>query len=1094
MKRVLFLLTYICLGIGMATAQVSKVTGKVYSEADGEPVIGASVLVEGTSLGASTDIEGNFTIENVPASATTLRVSYVGMTTQEVHIVKGKAMKIVLVEDAKILDEAIVIAYGTAKKSAFTGSASVIKSDKIEQRQVSNVTNALSGTMAGVQTLSANGQPGSSATVRIRGIGSLYAVNTPLYVVDGIPFDGDISSINTADIENMSVLKDAAAAALYGARGANGVIMITTKKGNNRDARVSFDARWGINQRQIKDYDVITSTNQYMETLYRSFYHNGIQSLNYTPEQAHAYANANLFPAIGYQIYTLNGAEGLIGPDGKVDPRATLGYSDGRNYYTPDNWEKGTIDEQMRQEYNVSVSGGSDRLNYYFSAGYLEDGGVIENSGFERISSRLNVDYQAKKWLKIGTNISYSNVKNRYPGEQTNASSSMNAFLLTNKIAPVYPMYIRDAEGNIVKDAQNGRPVYDYGDGKYSGGVRNWMSMSNPMSDLLYNTQEYLMDIFSGKWFAEITPIKGLKLTASLGAHIDNTRYHDVGNNKYGQSASYGGSITQQHDRTFSLNQQYLANYEFSLGKNNFEALLGYEAYDLRGENSWASGQNFYKEGDWTVNNTIDQKRGGGSAYEYSTRGILSRINWNYDEKYFLSGSYRRDASSRFHPDNRWGNFFSASAAWVISKEDFMKKFTWLDMLKLKVSFGQQGNDKLGTSSVYYYAYQDQYTVTGADGVFSDGLLAYKGNKDLTWEKSNAFNIGFDFSVLRGKLSGTVEYFSRKTSDMLYNKPVANSNGYGTIPVNIGAMTNSGLEIELNANIFERRNFKWSVFANATFLKNKINELDPSLNGEHISGSSILREGDSMYQNYLVKYAGVDPNTGLALYHTKTPADEYLQREMQMTSDAFADWKENKKDEYNAAVEAYKENPERFVTSDWNHAYANGREATGDLLPKVYGGFGTSIEFHGFDFGISFAYQYGGKLWDYTYQELMHNGGDSDAGQNWHKDIANAWTPENPNTDVPRLNTTDEFTNSSSDRWLISSNYLSINNITLGYTLPKSWTRKLGLTSVRVYGAADNVAVFSARKGLDPRQGYTAADNTMYSALRTISGGIKVTF
>ena len=271
------------------------------------------------------------------------------------------------------------------------------------------------------------------------------------------------------------------------------------------------------------------------------------------------------------------------------------------------------------------------------------------------------------------------------------------------------------------------------------------------------------MDIINGKWYAEITPIKDLKITASLGAHIDNTRYHDVGNGKYGQSASYGGSASQQHMHTFAFNQQYLANYTKSFGANNFDLMLGYEAYELNLENTWAIGYNFYKEGDYTIDNTIDQKRGGGDADEYATRGFFGRLNYNYNEKYYASVSYRRDASSRFHPDNRWGDFYSASAAWVISKEDFMKDLTWIDILKLKASYGEQGNDNLGN----YYLYLDQYKVTGADGVFADGNLTFKGNPDITWEKSRSFNIGADFSFFKGKLDGTVEYFSRETSDML---------------------------------------------------------------------------------------------------------------------------------------------------------------------------------------------------------------------------------------------------------------------------------------------------------------------------------------
>ena len=1061
-------MTFICMGIGMATAQTSKISGKVYSEADGEPVFGASVFVVGTAgVGASTDMDGNFTIENVPASATTLRVSYVGMSTQEVHILRDKPMKIVLVEDGVSLDEVMVVAYGTAKKSAFTGSASVVKAENIEKRQVSNIGNALTGAIAGVQITSSNGQPGASPKIRIRGTGSINAVDDPLYVVDGMPFDGDISSINPADIENMSVLKDAAAAALYGARGANGVILVTTKRGTTGPARVSFDAKWGSNDRQIGKYDVMESANQYMETLYRAKYNAALYSLNYTPANAHAYANSELFPALGYQMYSLNGAPGLIGLDGKVDPRATLGYSDGANYYTPDDWTAGMIQNQMRQEYNLSVSGAADKFNYFFSVGYLEDGGIVENSGFNRLSTRLNVEYQAKKWLKVGASLAYTNSDSRYPGEQTNTSSSANAFYMANEIAPVYPMYIRDAEGKIKTDAATGRPVYDYGDGKYSAGTRNWMSMSNPMSDLLYNTEEYKMDIFNGKWFAEIAPVKGLKLTASFGTHIDNTRYHNIGNASYGQSASYGGTAYQSQDRVFSFNQQYLANYNVAFGDNHFDLTAGYEAYNYNSENVYASGQNLYKPGDFTINNTIDQKRGGGSYGEYATRGFFGRLNYDYAEKYFVSASYRRDASSRFHPDKRWGNFWSASAAWVISKEDFMKDATWVDILKIKASYGQQGNDNIGN----LYAYLDQYTVTGADGVFSDGTLAYKGNPDLTWEKSNAYNAGVDFSLFKGKLSGTIEYFGRQTADMLDYKRVAMSNGYTSIPVNVGSMTNSGVEIELNSTPISVRNFQWDIFANATFQKNTINELAPEYNGEYISGTTIYREGESLFQYYLPRYAGVDPNTGLALYYAKTEAPE------DATDEEKAAWV-----------------GEEYVTSDYSLASKTGREATGDIAPDVYGGFGTSLSFFGFDFSIQFAYQLGGKLYDNTYAAMMHGGMASEIGKNWHNDIANAWTPENRFTDVPRLNSSDKYANSLSDRWLVSSDYLSLNNITLGYTLPKNWVRAIGLNSVRIYGAADNVALFAARKGMDPRKGIMSTTTSTYGTLRTISGGIKVTF
>ena len=991
-------------------------------------------------------------LANVPSSAKTIVISYIGMQTVEVAIKEN--IKVYMKSDSEMLDEVMVVAYGTAKKSAFTGSASVVKGEELEKRQVSNLTNALSGTVSGVQTTSSNGQPGTSATVRIRGIGSMYASNTPLYVVDGMPFEGDISSINTQDIESMTVLKDAAAAALYGARGANGVILVTTKKGKTGEATITAEARWGVNSRMIKNYDVLERPDTYMENLYTALYNGYYYNSGYTAEKAHQTANSNLVSSLGYQIYTVPTDQYLVGRNGRLNPNATLGYNDGDFYYTPDNWADNSFSNEMRQEYNISARGGTEKMNYYISAGYLTDNGVIANSGFDRISTRLNVDYQLKEWLKVGSNVGYTNSTSRYPGEQTNSSSSMNAFYIANMIAPIYPMFVRDATGTIMRDANTGRPVYDYGSKAHSTNFsRNFMSISNPASDLAYNKTEYLMDILDAKWFANVDIFDGLTFKATLGLHIDNTRYHDVGNKYYGQSASYGGSVTQDVTRSYVLEQQYLLNYKKEFGKHNIDALVGYESMEYNAENVWANGYNMYNDKNWTVGNVIDKINGSGSFSEIARIGLLSRVSYDFDTKYYVSASYRRDASSRFHPDNRWGDFFSFSAAWDIAKEGFMSDAEWVNMLKVKASYGEQGNDGIGNN----YAYVDQYQVTGAEGVFADGTLTYKGNKDITWETSKAFNAGVDFSLFQGKLGGTVEYFSRQTSDMLYYKPMAPSNGYTEFPMNIGSMRNSGWEIELNYTPVETNDVKWTINANATFLKNEIIELHPDLEGEMISGSQIYREGESIYQFYMVEYAGVDPETGLAQYWAK-------------------------------------EGDEEYKTDDWSKAKNTNRKGTGDIMADVYGGIGTTVEFYGFDFSVQCAYQFGGKMYDNGYASLMHGGTSSDAGQNWHKDILNAWSPENTNTNIPRLDAIDSYTNSLSTRFITSSDYFSINNITLGYTLPKRWTKALGVESLRLYGAADNVALFSARQGFDPRMGYTAATSASYSALRTISGGVKLTF
>lgn len=858
------------------------------------------------------------------------------MQTQEVDIKPN--IKVFMRSDSEMLDEVMVVAYGTAKKSAFTGSASVIKSETLEKRQVSNLSNALSGTVSGVQTQSTNGQPGTSATVRIRGIGSMYASNNPLYVVDGIPYEGDISAVNSQDIESMTVLKDAAAAALYGARGANGVILVTTKKGKSGDTQISLDARWGVNSRLVKNYDVLQNANTYMETAYSALYNGYLYNSGYTAERAYQLANADLFPKLGYQVYTIPDGQYLIGRNGKLNPYATLGYSDGDYYYTPDNWSDEMFQSNLRQEYNLSVSGGSDKLSYYLSASYLNDEGIIENSGFERISTRMNVDYQAKKWLKLGVNLSYSNVTSRSPGDQDTdaATSSGNAFFVGNFIAPIYPMYVRNADGSFQYNANTGYHVYDYGDGSSTNFTRNFMSMSNPMSGFLYDTEKYLMDILNGKWYAKIDIIDGLSLTASLGLHIDNTRQHSVGNKYYGQSASYGGSVMQYSSRVYSLDQQYLLNYKKTFGNHNLDILAGYESMDFNTESHYILGYNMYSDKNWTASNVIDRKNGSGSYNEYATIGIITRASYDFNEKYYGSVSYRRDASSRFHPDNRWGNFWSVSAAWDMAKENFISQYDWINMLKLKASFGQQGNDNLYYKGyTNYYPYLDQFTVSGSDGVFSDGVLYYKGSKDITWETSNSFNVGVDFALLGGRIDGTIEYFNRQTKDMLYYKPVAMSNGYTQLPMNIGSVRNSGVEIELNYTPIETNDLKWVINWNGTLMKNKILELHPDLKGEMIDGSYIYREGESLYQMYLTKYAGVDPDSGEALYWAKD------------------------------------ENGVEYKDKDWSAAYNSNRQASGDLLPTIYGGVGTTLEFRGFDFSIQCAYQLGGTIYDSGYQAFI---------------------------------------------------------------------------------------------------------------------------
>jgi len=1040
--------------MGLALAQNKQVSGTVTDES-GEPVVGASVIVkENAAIGTVTDMNGNFTL-SVPSSTKTLFIRFLGMAEQEVAV--ASKMSITLRTADTALDEVIVVAYGTAKKGTFTGSAAVVKSEDIGKRQVSNVSQALAGAVAGVQTLSNNGQPGVSATVRIRGVGSINASMNPLYVVDGMPFDGDLASINPNDIETLTVLKDAASTALYGARGANGIIMITTKKGTSGKTAINFEARYGVNSRGIKNYDVFTNPASYIEAQYQAIYNAGLYNLNYTPQQAYLYANsklsANSEGGSGYNVYTIPSGEFLVGTNGKLNPNAALGYSDADYYYTPDNWANEMFHNNPRQEYNLTFSGSQNDFNYYASFGYLNDKGVIDNSGYSRLSGRLKADYQIKKWLKVGANVNYNYAVSNYPSEQDNTTSSGNAFFIANNIAPIYPLYVRDAATKQIMTIGN-RKVYDYGEGISTNFLRGFMQIANPVGDLMYNKRDYLMDIINTNCFAEIKPVKGLTLTAKYGLYVDNTRHHDMGNTYMGQSAQYGGTVYQEDNRTYGLDQQYLADYQFNLnGLHQLDFTAGYDGYTYSYDQLNAYGINMYNPESYYVGNVIDNFSIGGYKDNYATQGCFIRGNYSYDEKYFANIAFRRDASSRFAPDKRWGNFWSASAAWVLNKEAFMLDFNWVNLLKLKASYGQQGNDAIGN----YYAYLDQYSITGANGVFSDGVLSYKGNPDLSWETSNSYNIGLEFSLFSNKLAGSVEYFGRKSSDMLYNKPVAGSVGYSSIPMNIGSMTNSGLEVDLAYNIVKTNNLKWTVNANATLIKNVINKLHPDLKGRLESGSYIYEEGYSRYRMYLPEYAGVDPDNGMALYWAKD------------------------------------DDGKRITTNDYTIAQQY-KVATSDLLAKVYGGFGTSIEAFGFDASVQFSYQLGGQIYDNGYARLMHGGTSSSAGNNWHKDILNAWTPDNPNTNVPRLDVIDRYANSISTRFLTSSNYLSLNNLTVGYSLSPKVLKNLDISKLRIYFAGDNLYLLSARNGLDPRQSYTTATTSLYTAIRIISGGISLTF
>lgn len=1077
MKRLLLLLAVCTACISGVWAQAQTVTGKVVDASTGEPIVGASVVVQGTSTGSITSLDGDFTVEC--AQGAKLVISFIGLETKVVDAKDGVVVE--LAENTSALDEVMVVAFGTTTKKSFTGSASVVKSEEIQKRQSSNVTSTLAGTVAGVQSSSSTGQPGELSDIRIRGIGSMNASNKPLYVIDGMPADDDlVASISNSDIESVTVLKDAASNALYGARGANGVVLITTKRGTTRDAKITVEGKWGNNQRALPNYNVMTDPAMYYEKFYEAMY---MSQLSKGTQYAHNYANRNLLDhnngGLGYLVYTVPEGELLIGTNGKLNPNAVLGYNDGEHYYTPDNWFNELFNTgNLRQEYNLNVSGSSDKFNYYASFSYLDDSGLMENSDYSRFTTRVAVDYQAKKWLKLNTSMAYAHSDQHYPDNQTNSGSSGNLFYVSNFMAPIYPLYIRDAEGNIMKD-HNGFTMYDYGDATEANFVRAFMNQSNPASAIALDKSLLKNDMFNGNFTLAAELYDGLKATAKVAVGYVGVRYQSTLNPYYGQFANMGGQAQVEADRMFTLNQQYLLTYVKDFGAHSVDVLAGYEAYNYTTSYVYGVKTKLFNPDMAEVDNAILSPNTGSATNYYATQGILAQAKYDYDNKYYVSASYRRDGSSRFAPGHRWGNFWSVGAAWDIKSEPWMDAVDEINLLKLKLSYGVQGNDNIGG----YYPYADQYTLSENNGTFAT-TLSYKGNDEITWETSHNLNGGLDFSFFDERLNGTIEGYWRRTVDMLYFKPVRPSLGYSTLPINIGSLSNAGVELELSGDVIKTKNVTWNIYANVSYNKNKILELDPSLGGEWISGNTIFREGENINQFYIREYAGVNPETG-------APQWWMDQEKVEEDADGNPMKDENGNPKYVLDADG---NPviEKVTTESWSNAT---QYAQGDWLPKVYGGFGTSVNAYGVDFSIAFNYQLGGKLYDYTYAALMHSGY-SRAGQNWHVDILNSWTPENTETDVPRVNTADQYTTSVSDRFLVSSNYLSLQNITLGYTLPSKWTKKLHIEKLRVYAVADNVALCAARQGLDPRQAYdmSAETSSVYSPIRSVSGGISVTF
>ena len=1062
-KRLMTFIACLFLSIGMALAQ-TQVSGTVTSSEDGSPVIGASIKVVGTNTGTVTNIDGNFSL-NVSANAK-LEVSYIGMVTKTVKAAKN--MKIVLDPDNQSLDEVMVVAYGTAKKSAFTGSAAVVGSEELSKKVTTNVADALVGSVSGLQMRGSSGQPGASqGSINIRGIASMYAATDPLVIVDGAPYSASLSNIPTDDIESVTVLKDAASAALYGARGAAGVIIVTTKKGANKEGKINVDMKWGVNSRAVPEYDVITDPGQYYEAVYSEFYNKYYYGDGMSANAANVKANTTMLNKLAYNVYSYPTGEQLIGLDGKLNPNATLGRmvtaANGQSYYlTPDDWSDAVFQNSLRQEYNVNASGGTERSSYYASLGYLNDEGIIKNSSFERITARLKADYQIKKWLKLGANIAFVN-------STQDANANLGTSLsFTSSMAPIFPLYLRqkDENGNIfIPTDERGLPLYDLGSSTL-GVNRPFLNNTNPVASNNYDKNQTKGHQLNGTFTADIQITDFLKanLTSTIiWGQSNSTAY---ANPFFGAKTVVKGELGKASSESWRQNHVQTLTYFDNFGKHNVTLMLGHEYYKINTTYLSATAEGGFSPSILQISAFAKKKDSSGYESGYNVEGYFGNAQYNYDNKYFGSFSYRRDASSRFAKENRWGSFWSVGAAWLINKEAWFNA-PWVDELKLKASIGQQGNDNIRP-----WAYTDVYTLSQVSDTEMSASFARLGNKNITWETTTNFNIGTEFSFFKGRLSGSFDFYTKKTTDLLFWLNVPESQGTRGYYNNIGDIRNTGVELTLTGHIFRTKDFDWSVTANLAHNKTKILKLDSSKKNQYggfYEKSAMdytlywYKEGGPLYNGYLHKYAGVNEK-GEALYWVDEDVSEN-----EITG-----------------------HPGKKLSYTTTNASKASMYETGSLLPKVSGGLSTTVSYKGFDASLSFDFQIGGKVYDMKYAALMNPMTEnSSGGAAIHKDYLKSWSTNNTSSNLPRWQFGDD-NGQVSDRFLTNAGYFNFQSFTLGYTLPKNLVPYF--SKIRVYCSGENLGFISARKGLDPRFSYDGVTGTSYSPTRNISGGIQLTF
>ncbi|MDR1747366.1 MAG: TonB-dependent receptor [Tannerella sp.] len=1170
LHRLLCLLCILCMGTLTAFGQ-KRVNGTV-TDATGEAVIGANVVERGTTNGSITDIDGKFSL-NVTGSNAVLQISFVGYVTQEIVVGNQTTLNITLKEDAQALEEVVVVAYGTAKKKDLTGSVTSVDTKVIGIQSQSTVTRALEGVVPGLQVTAVDGQPGIDMGIRVRGMGTAeQSQSNALIVIDGIPVETSIdavhsnplSTINPKDIASITVLKDAASTALYGSRGANGVVLITTKRGATGKAKVTVEARWGINQPGPNILQTISDPKDVYEYVwqmnYNSYrfgangnggslnYSTNVQTPNVTHEEAALFASQHLFDYNGtatfqrnaqlgnWMLYrvpgaiytptsagtsnesaTMSGAY-LVNPDGKLNPDAI--------FLGSDTYQEHVLQNRFRQEYNIGVSGGNEKVDYNVSLGYLQDPSFIKTSHFQRYSGRANVNANAFSWLKVGANLAYAHRTTNSPPNRSGEGRNMgdnneNVFAVMYGQNQLTQLYARDENWNYIYDDNGNKVVHKSAGDTWSplGPTgANYYSLGN--WDILYvmenDIDQQVSDNYDTKVYADIYFLKDFTFTTSVSLnkyYMDRTKYR---NGTMGRSLRLGfpGMFGKEEWGTTNLNAQQLLNYNHDFGKHHVTAMVGHEFNEY--SRQWMTYRSTHElvPGYMTYINFVGHYTGdrmsepGGGADKFAMESFLGNANYVYDNKYYASASLRRDGSSKFkYTDTRWGTFWSVGGGWRVSGEEFMKGTeAWLNNLKLRASYGIIGNQNgVPTYATYQtWSYAANYqTSSNGQGVPSSYRVSPNSyvNEYLTWENNHTTDIGIEFDLFN-IIHGTFDWYNRDNVNGIINQPIATSLGQSSIAKNVAQIRNTGFEIELGIDAIKKKDFSWTISLNGTHYNTIMLKLPEGLGSDELDGGQLagvsawsaagqtggtdnimLRAtGKPYFNSYLYHYAGVDQATGLPLFYHKVSQEDH----------------DNGK---------FTDTPVGGGVNTTDYTIAS-RYEQGDVLPDWIGGFNTTISYKNFDFTTVLSYQIGGLFFrrDFMYfhysNELQRDGYAIGVSEDL---IGNTWTPTNTNAKFPMAmyyggngyGSGAIVPNGWTDLAQFDASYLSLKNVTIGYNLPKKWLHKTGLSNLRVFVEGDNLLLFAATSGIDPRMDLTggfSVDNYVYPFLRTYTVGLNIDF